>query len=331
MPLYGSLWPRSAAAGKPALGGEAVRAPPLLSGCARSFCKAHSSHIQTIPPLITFRCGRRGHAARLANQLSTVMAVRAPPLLAELRAYFLDSSALSANLPVPSVVAARAFAAAPCGAAALGAGVGGRSSSEDSAGGRPLDMLLDTEDEPSTPPLHPTLNPSLARQLASKQAGQRSGAAGSCSAKGKSGAGPGAALVACPGVEEAGGCKAANAVPEGAEAGGKAGEAGSSRAMAAVQHEGGGWDAGKASKAKSGASGAERHWLWLTFRDRKVEARFRVFQATQLAKARSLAMCVVGRRIRVMLGCVLMSMDRMLHDSCSRTWSYCCMDKLVSS
>lgn len=262
------------------------------------------------------------------------MAVRAPPLLAELRAFFLDSSALSANSPVASAVAARVFAAAPCGAAALGAGVNGRSSSEDSAGGRPLDMLLDTEDEPSTPPLHPTLNPSLARQLASKQAGQRSGAAGSCSAKGKSGAGPGAALVACPGAEEADGCKAANTVPEGAEAGGRAGEAGGSRAMAAVQDEGGDWYVGKASKALSaafGASGAERHWLWLTFRDRKLEARFRVFQATQLAKARSLAMFVVARRIRVMLGCVVMSMDRMFHDSCSRSWSYCCMDKVVSS
>lgn len=241
---------------------------------------------------------------RLANQLSTVMAVRAPPLLAELRAFFLDSSALTASSPVASAVAARAFAAARCGAAALGACVGSRSSSEDSAGGHPLDMLLETEDEPSTPPLHPTLNTSLARQLASKQAGQHSGAAGSCSAMGKSGAGPGAALVACPGAEEAGGCKAAIAGPEGAEAGGKAGETSRCRAMAAVQDEGGGWDV--PSKAKSGASGAERHWLWLTFCDRKLEARFRVFQATQLAKARSLAMCVVAWRVRMMLGCVTM-------------------------
>lgn len=45
--------------------------------------------------------------------------------------------------------------------------------------------------------------------------------------------------------------------------------------------------AGKLAKWRSGcAARAPQHWLWLTFQDRALEARFRGFHADQLAKAR---------------------------------------------
>lgn len=74
-----------------------------------------------------------------------MLAVRAPALLADLRTYFLNASALSERpmLLAPGQAAARGRAACRARPAAPD-----RSSSEDSASGQ----RLDTEDEPGTPP-----------------------------------------------------------------------------------------------------------------------------------------------------------------------------------
>jgi len=45
-------------------------------------------------------------------------------------------------------------------------------------------------------------------------------------------------------------------------------------------------NAGKKAKLGDMAPAAEPHWLWLTFRDRALEARFVAAQAAQLSKAR---------------------------------------------
>lgn len=188
------------------------------------------------------RVGRRGEAAALARQLSCLLAVRAPPLLAELRAYFLDSSVLSARPAVAEAAAARASTAA---VACRVAPSYGRSSSDDGAG----ELLVDTEDEPGTPPTAP---PGM--QL-SRARGPGSSVAGSSIANGDAWE-----LAGLP-AQLPGGGEPASAPqrPEDGERNAKEGEG-------------------------AAAAAAERHWLWLTFRDRALEARFRAFQATQLAK-----------------------------------------------
>lgn len=58
-------------------------------------------------------------------------------------------------------------------------------------------------------------------------------------------------------------------------------------AAAAAEAEGDAELAGKLAKWRSGcAARAAQHWLWLTFQDTALEARFRSFHADQLAKAR---------------------------------------------
>ncbi|KAK9839547.1 hypothetical protein WJX81_008699 [Elliptochloris bilobata] len=205
---------------------------------------------------------RRAHAVRLASKLSCMLAVCAPALLANLRTYFLDATVLSAR---PALLEASAAAAARARAVCRRRrrAAGDRSSSEDSAGG----LRLDIEDEPGTPP--PVMP---GRQLLSlAQAGRCDSAADSAAGVSDAGptSGPLAAEPASALLGEA---------PGGSVAGG------------AEREEG-----GKVAKGSCGALRTGQHWLWLTFRDRAVEARFRAFHAAQLAKHDTLSfwLCMV--------------------------------------